>query len=87
MVNSTAMAAVATKRLIAKSGRRVAIVYTGAPTGGEAARGAVLGSGGGVAVVPPLISHAQVPPLDPMAVRRNERSLVSVSVDLRELDN
>jgi len=70
------------KRLIAKSGRHVPIVYNGLRPGEKLHEVLFSASEAGTPSSHPLISHVQVPPLHPMAVRHDARS--HVSVDLRE---
>ena len=71
-----------TKRLIAKSGRHIEIVYTGLRPEEKPHEVLFSASEAGTPSSHPLISHVQVPPLHPMAVRHDARS--HVSVDLRE---
>lgn len=67
------------QRLIAKSGRRVEIVFTGLRPGEKLHEVLFSENEAGQPSSHPLISHVQVPPLSPNAVRHDERSLVSVN--------
>jgi len=66
------------KRLIAKSGRHVPIVFTGLRPGEKLHEVLFSASEAGLPTSHPLISHVQVPPLHPLAVRHDARSLVSL---------
>ncbi len=72
------------KRLIAHSGRSdVEIVFTGLRPGEKLHEVLFSENEAGEPSSHPLISHVQVPPLNPMSVRHDVRSLVSI--DLAEL--
>jgi len=68
------------KRLIAHSGRSdVEVVFTGLRPGEKLHEVLFSENEAGEPSSHPLISHVQVPPLSPNAVRHDERSLVSVN--------
>ncbi|NCD16926.1 MAG: polysaccharide biosynthesis protein [Actinobacteria bacterium] len=69
------------KRLIIKSGRRIEIVFTGLRPGEKLHEVLFSTSEAGTPTSHPLISHVQVPALDPTAVRYDARSLVRLDLD------